>query len=168
MTKKNKNIITISVIAVLIICIIVTVCFAKDDKDKNIVPDKYFSATGEYKISEAKKDSPDDEIIDATEDELITSDTEISRDEELDDEKITEDNKKGDYIKKSKRGKVPHDNQDEYKRLNYPPCDGTSISTKYVILLCFETFLLGSSVMYLIMNNIDKEKNMEIKNKVKR
>ena len=129
MTKKNKNIITLLIIFILIIIMSLTIYFFKSHNYRDFGYGQSIPITDNY------------------------DDTFNRRQEE--------DNKNRFNVDDNKV--LKYNNQQNNHRFIKPIFNSRSNnSTRYIVLLCLETFLLGNCVMYLIINNIDRKDNGKI------
>ena len=159
MSKKNKNIIILSIDIFLIIAIILTIHFAKDNSSPrfdNIQSNENFNDFRKNNDNDKAKPSINNKNGDESTDTIENQEEQDNKDILTNKyEKDNDNNKRPDY-------KANFDND-----LIAMPRNGQSgMPTKYVVLLSLEIFLLGGGVMYLIMNNIDDNINKKtIKNK---
>ena len=154
MTRRNKNIILSAIIIVLVVCLGLTFYFGREKESFiNSMPNfyRYNSAVKNEKKTDSKSaNRKKEELKDAlTEDEF--------QEEETND---NEDSKKEALTNKKCVGEkcIPNNN---FKIRN----NRTNYSTKTVVLISVETFLLGAAVMYLVVNNLDKEEKKAKKSK---
>lgn len=147
MDKKTRNIIAIIISVLLVLGIILTIHFAREDGSRD------------FRINDFQRREYSERENNGTKGKKIPnfpnrkSDTikeETTEEDEVKDSKIISD--------ESKPNKPSCDNY----RINDIDFDsvvnrGGTFSTKYMILLSIGTFLLGGSIMYLVMNNISKE-----------
>ncbi len=145
MTKKNKNIIAIFVIVVLLICLGLTFHFAKNDR-------------GGFKVDNKNTTFRDN----LRKNENSIEDNNIKKDSEESEDAVTETSDKRTKRDSAKRRNLPSnfDKNGEFNPKTVMPNgfnQNRGMSTKYVILIAAECFLLGGAVVYLIMNNLEKE-----------
>ena len=157
MTKKNKNIIAISIIVILIASILLTLHCAREHGIRSIRQDGNFQYLKEYHEETSDEGSlyEEEDILESELDDY--DDINLPTDEE---EKTRENIAKN--SDKTLDKKIAPRRSVNYGRI--PNREG-NISTGYVTLLCIESFLLGGSVLYLIMNNMDTCEYEEIKTK---
>ena len=152
MEKKTKNIIAIAIILILVIGIFLTIHFSKNDNQLNrftevnapvfngVLKDnsvhKNRDNLKDKRVFPADKDSMLEEDDD---DELETSEFKFSDDDDDDDFETSESLIEGHVFDNRSFSQLPNN----------------SISGIYVVLLCIESFLLGGTIMYLVMNNIN-------------
>ena len=135
MDKKTKNIVSISVIVVLIISIILTIHFA-NSSNKN----DFINGRGMPSFSNNQKGS-------------------------MDDKKTGNENIPSGFDKNNRpSNRIPSSDNNIFD-MNNLPNRSNGIETKYVVLLTVESFLLGGAVMYLIINNINSDNSKNEKEK---
>lgn len=153
MDKKTKNIIAIVIIVILFVGIILTFHFGRVNGSKNYINDQRIQMFDNSQRDDNNKERPS-----------FPSDNDISanNDSNQNDDSITE---RKDSRSNRPSGNVPSFNKDDMKdigNVSMPNREGT-FTTKYVVLLCVESLLLGGAIMYIINNNLGKEtiKNVE-------
>lgn len=145
MTKKNKNIIVVIVIFVLLICLGLTIYFAGCERK---TPVRYNDTritlpSRDSRKYERKNNIPNTK--DSTDLPNKKEESDITQEKTL----FEESDNIASYLSGNRTNKqvmIPRGNEST-----------KGLSSKYVVLISIETFLLGASIMYLIMNNIDKD-----------
>ena len=147
MTKKNKNIIVIIIIFVLLVSLGLTIYFAGCEKKSSI---KY----NDTRISLPRQDNRNNQRK-----YNIPNKRDNSNSPNEKEESDTDINKEKTSLEETDNN-VSYLSNNRFNRQIMIPSDNRStrgLSSKYVVLISIETFLLGASIMYLIMNNIDNE-----------
>ena len=145
MTKKNKNIIVIIIIFVLLVCLGLTIYFAGCDKKSSI---KY----NDTRITLPRQDNRNNQRkynIPNKKDKSNPSDEKEESDTTKEKTSLEESNNIVSFLSNNRQIMIPSENRST-----------KGLSSKYVVLISIETFLLGASIMYLIMNNIDNEQKI--------
>ena len=153
MTKKSKNIIAIIIIIVLLISLGLTFHCAKTSERDNTMMIKDNQMMERTKKEQVERDlrkkeqESDKEIVEDKNDATIQNNTNL------------ED--KANQLRKPD----PRDARGSTRQMAKANGirENKAISLKHVILIVLETFLLGGSVMFLIMNNINKEESIVYK-----
>ena len=148
MTKKNKNIIVIIIIFVLLVCLGLTIYFAGCDKKSSI---KY----NDTRITLPRQNNRNNQRkynIPNKKDKSNPSDEKEESDTTKEKTSLEESNNNVSFLSNNRFNRqimIPSENRST-----------KGLSSKYVVLISIETFLLGASIMYLIMNNIDNEQKI--------
>ena len=168
MNRKNKNIIVISIIIVLLVCLGLTIHFAKTDNYDKFDFSNNDQMMERFPGSQDNRPSSDSQNRNRRFEKPgnrqdSTTDESKDKNEDREDEKTpnnTANELESDYlVTELGQGKQKDFNNNQLiMPSNFKQSE--SISTKYVVLIGIETFLLGASIMYLIMNNIEREEKV--------